>query len=359
MVRKHTRLFSWHHWCGLIAGIFLLIMSISGAILVFTQEIEKTYERPWLPVENHQAGVSYDASFFTVQNMYPDWEIRLSGVQEQGPDEAIVYDLRKAGEIRKVFAHPSTGSLLHVSDGVQSQLQRRLLTLHHTLFAGNTGKLIVFFTGILFFISLLTGIYLYRKALYKVLLFKFRINRRTTRGFYSSLHRMIGVWSLFFNLLIATTGLFISGSMLVTAFGPARLQKEKTGRVLYSVDRIQKTLQEHYPDFTIYFIRKAANSNIVQFSGKFGTDPFYYGKYNSRFSYDGATGSLLGSERLQYQGAWKKWQGIIHPLHFGNFSGLAVKFLYSFFGLMPGILSISGFIIWKKKTKVSRLRQAG
>ena len=37
MVKRGKIIFSWHHWCGLIVGIFLLIMSISGATLVFTQ----------------------------------------------------------------------------------------------------------------------------------------------------------------------------------------------------------------------------------------------------------------------------------------------------------------------------------
>ncbi|MCA6440802.1 MAG: PepSY domain-containing protein [Chitinophagaceae bacterium] len=355
MVRKGKIIFSWHHWCGLIAGIFLLIMSISGATLVFTQEIEKAYEQPWSTVENPGGAYAYDASFFTVQKLYPGWEIRLSG--QPGLNEAVVYDLRKDGKIKKVFAHPLTGALLHISDGVQSQLQRQLLTLHSALFAGTTGKIVIFFVGILFFVSLVTGIYIYRKALIKVLLLKVAINRKSQRTLYSSLHRIIGVWSLLFNLLIVVTGLFISGNIALTAFNKTKAKTENTDRISFSVDKMKKEIQEKYPEFTLHFIRVAANSSVVQLSGKFENDPFYYGKYNSRFTYDGTAGKLLKSERLRDQRPWKKWEGIIHPLHFGNYGGLPVKLLYGFLGLMPGFLSISGFIVWRKKRKTDRVRK--
>lgn len=355
MVKKSKIIFSWHHWCGLIVGIFLLVMSISGTTLVFTQEIEEVYERPWSTIENPGGLYSYDASFFKVQAQYPGWEIRLAG--QPGPDETVVYDLRKDGKIKKIFAHPITGKLLHVSEGVQGQLQRQLLTLHHTLFIGTTGKLIVFFAGILFFISLVTGIYIYRKYLIKVLLFKVAINQKNQMTLYSSLHRTIGVWSILFNLLIVVTGLFISGNIALTALGKATAKTEATGRVSFSIDKMKSNIEKQYPDFIIHFIRVASNSNRVQLMGKFENDPFYYGKYNSRFNYDGASGKLLTSEKLKDQTSWKKWQGITHPLHFGNYGGLPIKIIYSLLGLTPGVLSVTGFLLWKKRAAKIRTYQ--
>jgi uncharacterized iron-regulated membrane protein len=51
-LKKGKRIFSWHHWCGLIVGIFLLVMSISGSLLVFSDEIEGAYESNWTAVNN-------------------------------------------------------------------------------------------------------------------------------------------------------------------------------------------------------------------------------------------------------------------------------------------------------------------
>ncbi|MBC7913552.1 MAG: PepSY domain-containing protein, partial [Pyrinomonadaceae bacterium] len=41
-----------HKWSGLIAGVFIFIMGISGSILVFHDEIEKTGNHPYLTVDN-------------------------------------------------------------------------------------------------------------------------------------------------------------------------------------------------------------------------------------------------------------------------------------------------------------------
>lgn len=329
-------------------------MSISGAMLAFTDEIESTYESEWLTVQNPTGIYSYDAALGAVRSTYPGWEVRLYG--SPGPNEAVVFDLRKSGEIKKIFAHPTTGKILHVQNDVHRQLHRQLLTLHYTLFAGTAGKIVVFLVGILFLISVITGIYVYRKAVVKVLLFRVHLNRKSDRSFYSSLHRITGVWSLVFNILIVVTGLFISGNIVLTAISPAAV-KSNTAAVtapIRSVDQIRKDILQQYPGFTVYLIRLAGYSNIVQLSGRFADDPFYYGKYYSRFYVDGETSLLQKKEWLKDQSPFKKWQSISGPLHFGNYGGLPVKVIYAVLGLMPGLLSISGFIVWQKRGRKHR-----
>lgn len=324
-------------------------MSISGAILAFSDEIEGAYESKWNGVQNPSGIYSYDASFTAVRQRYPGWEVRLYGAPD--PNEALVYDLRKGSELKKVFVHPATGQILHTDHEVQKQLHRQLLTLHYTLFAGTVGKVTVFFIGLLFLTTLLTGIYIYRKALWKVVMFKARINRNSNRSFYSSLHRVVGVWSLLFNVLIVITGLFISGNIALTALKPVGPKKENKSLLIGSIDRIKADIQKQYPHFNIHLIRVAAGTNTVQLSGNFEGDPFYYGKYYSRFYMNGDSGTLQKKEWLQEQKPFKKWQSIAGPLHFGNYGGLPVKILYAVFGLMPGLLSITGFFIWQKRKR--------
>jgi uncharacterized iron-regulated membrane protein len=348
-LKKGKQIFSWHHWCGLIAGIFLLVMSISGALLVFSDEIEAAYESNWTAVNNPSGAFSYDASFSRIQKLYPGWEIRL--YEQPHINEALVYDLRKGTAMKKIFVHPGNGSIVHVSDKVENQLHRRLLNLHYTLFAGAAGKTAVFFIGILFLISLVTGIYIYRKAIVKVLLFRVRFNRKTCRSLSSSLHRITGVWTLLFNLLIVITGLFISGNIALAALKKTAPAKVNSTGITSSIDKMKSEISRQYPSFKIHLLRVTANSNTVQFSGKFDDDPGYYGKYYSRFYFNGTNGQLQKKEWLREQGVFKKWQSMAAPLHFGNYGGLVLKFLYCLFGIMPGLLSVTGFIIWRKRSK--------
>ena len=337
-------IFRWHHWSGLIVGIFLLIMSLSGAMLAFTDEIEAGYESKWLTIQNPNGDFSFDPSIHKIRDLYHGWEIRI--YDQPSKNEALVYDLRKGNEIKKIFVHPVSGVLLHVEENVQQQLHRVLLNLHYTLFAGTIGKITVFFVGILFLISLVTGIYIYRRAIVKGLLFRIHINRKTKRSFYSSIHRAIGVWSIFFNILIVSTGLLISGNIALAALKATPNTKTPVRSEIGSVDSINNILAKDQPGFRVYLVRIAANSNVIQFSGNFKGDPFYYGKYYSRFYYDGLTGQLQKTELLKDQPGFKKIQSIAGPLHFGNYGGLPIKILYCILGLMPAILSISGFIIW-------------
>lgn len=324
-------------------------MSISGALLVFSDEIETAYESNWIAVNNPSGAFSYDASFSRIQKSYPGWEIRL--YEQPRINEALVYDLRKGTAMKKIFVHPINGSILHISDKVQNQLHRRILSLHYTLFAGTAGKTAVFFIGILFLVSLVTGIYIYRKAIVKVLLFRVRVHRKTGRSLNSSLHRIIGVWTLLFNLLIVITGLFISGNIALAALKKTTPAKTNAAVITSSIDKIKNEINRQYPSFKIHLLRVSANSNTVQLSGNFEDDPVYYGKYYSRFYFDGINGQLQKKEWMREQSALKKWQSIVTPLHFGNYGGLLLKFLYCLFGLMPGLLSISGFIIWRKRNK--------
>jgi uncharacterized iron-regulated membrane protein len=349
-LKAGKRIFLWHHWCGLIVGVFLLIMSTTGAILTFSDEIESAYDAKSLNVQNPAGAYSYDASLSAVRKQYPDWEIRLYGAP--GTNEAIVYDLRKGGEMKKVFAHPITGQLLYTDENVHKQLHRQMLMLHYTLFAGTAGKVTVFFIGLLFLGTLITGVFIYRKAIGKVLTFKVHINRNTDRSFYSSLHRIIGVWSLLFNMLIVVTGLFISGNIALTALKKVEPKKKMDQPLLVgSIDAIKSTVLKQYPDFTVHLIRVAAKTDVVQLSGSFKEDPFYYGNYYSRFYVQGNNMIIQKKEWLKEQPALKKWQSISGPLHFGNYGGLPVKILYAVFGLMPGILSITGFFIWQKRKR--------
>lgn len=350
-MKSSKRIYAWHHWCGLIVGFFLLVMSTTGAILVFSEEMEESVDGKW-KVDNPAGIYQYDASFGYVREQYPDWEIRI--YPQSGPDKAIIYDLRKKEERKKVYAHPLNGDLLHISDKADKELQRQLLTLHYTWFAGTAGKVFVFLVGILFLISLLTGLYVYRKAIIKTLTFRVRINRKTTRSLNSSLHRIVGVWSLIFNLLIIATGLGLSGQIALTALKGTKATAHTTAVEVPLIDHNQAFIKNNYKDFEIHLIRSRPGSSSVQFSGRYKNDPFYYGNYYSYFILNGLTQEVEKQQVLRSLPLSQRLLAFCGPLHFGAYGGIWVKVLYCLLGLTPALLSITGFVIWKRRAKAVR-----
>ncbi|MGJ7029749.1 PepSY-associated TM helix domain-containing protein [Niabella hirudinis] len=349
-MKAGKRIFAWHHWCGLIAGIILLEMSITGSILVFADEIGKGY-RPQIAI----AGTAnippgYDTSFVQLWQQYPGWEIRI--YDQPAATRPIIYELRKKGVIKHIYMHPVSGKLLYTDDNVQNQLQRTLLTLHYTLFTGKTGTVVVLVIGILFFICIVTGIYIYRKAFVKVLLFKVRLNRKSRHAFYSSLHRLTGVYALLFMLLIVTTGVSIS-IRIISAPSKGGTAAEKTVSP-FSLDRAVASIKMIQPDFSTGMIRLRGGDDAVEFRGRFKGDPFYYGAFYSVIFYNGETGRITKTEPLRNQPSMKKWWSIVTPLHFGNYGGLPVKIVYSILGLTPGLLSVTGFAVWRKRNRLRK-----
>ena len=344
-------IFAWHHWCGLVVGVFLLMMSITGSLLVFSDELETLEERDTPAIQSTQGTPSFDVSFRAVQKAYPGWEIRLYHLPKK--DEALVYELRQKENRKKVYVHPVSGKIVGSKEDANNSVQRRLLLLHYTIFAGTTGKIIVFGTGILFLITLTTGLIVYRKSLIKVLTFKVRFNRKTTRSFYSSLHRIIGIWSLFFNLLMVTTGLWLSGQVVLNALksSPAVAGKKKDIPAVQTIDGIVRKLNKEYSNFEIHLIRIRPGGNAVQVSGRLADDPGYYGKYYSSFTINGNTLEIEKSGFMKNMSAGEQLSKMSGPLHFGNYGGFLVKIIYCFLGFTPAFLSISGFILWRKRKK--------
>jgi uncharacterized iron-regulated membrane protein len=341
--------FKWHHWCGLMVGVFLLLQSITGALLVFSDEIENTYDKQWEAVDNPSGLFYYDASLQNIRDQYPGWEIRL--YEQPGINESLQYELRKDVSRKKIFVHPVTGSVLHVSDQMHNQFHQLLLLWHYSLFAGTTGKLVVFLAGILFLITTITGIFIYRRSIIKVLLFRVKISAKSTRGKFSAWHRVIGVWSLLFNIFIVITGLFLSGKIALNALKAVKPAQTITNSVVASVDGIRNNIVKNYKDFEIHLLRVPVKGNTVLVYGRYKSDPSYYGNYASSFSISGYTAQVESSNIASEQTFFNRMSLISGPLHFGNYGGIFLKIIYCFFGLAPAILSISGFCIWWFKKK--------
>ena len=66
----------------------------------------------------------------------------------------------------------------------------------------------------------------------------------------------------------------------------------------------------------------------------------------TRVTLDGATGRVRQVLDPRRAGLLKQIDALMEPLHFGDFGGLPLKWLYFFLGLTPAFLSLSGTLIW-------------
>lgn len=342
---KNRTLLKYHSYFGIIAGLFLFVLGVTGSILVFTPDINRWTNEKYI-VETNSKENKLDLAIKNVQDSFPDWSTRIISF-ERG--KTIIIDLRQLEEKKYAYIDPDSGTITHVIDA-NSQFTSWLLKFHYSLHSGIIGKILVLFAGVAFFLSLITGIVLYRKVILKILFFKIKVKNKKKRNYYSALHRYVGVWALLLNLVLVITGLFLSYKVVNS--GLQQAIKPTPPPITISVEKALVEIEHKYPDFKPTYIRlPSSDSGAIIINGIFNDDVFYLSEYYNRMTLNSKTGEIMLSTKISESDFTTKLYSSILPLHYGQYGGWIIKILYCLVGLSGPFLSISGYFLWLKRKK--------
>lgn len=342
-----------------MAGIFILVMGLTGSVIVFDNEIEHFIQRDVIYQPDSNQPVSIDNAYRSIVEKHGNWDVRFTHI----PDEAtrtIEAEIRRPNDRRYLYIHPVNGTILRDLDSYNT-FSYWMLKLHYTLHAGFIGEVILLIAGVMFIGSLITGFWFYRKAIKRVLTFKIRPRFRDLNSGSSELHRSVGVWALLFNFITAVTGtviLLIIVQTNASSDGPAPIPNPPEVEV--SIDRMMTKAQQSYPKFNPSYISmpRQPGGNITLYGNTSSDLPIHY-EFSNYVQFDPTTGEQSNSFFIKNQPLTTHLLSVTYPLHFGDWGGIPIKILYCFFGLAPAILSITGFIIWRsRKQKRSRIRRS-
>ncbi|MDO8992278.1 PepSY domain-containing protein [Daejeonella sp.] len=334
-----------HKWSGLLAGLFILLMGVTGSILVFHEELEALeYRKEWT-IPNNKA-VRIDRALKTVIAKFPGWDIRLQRFSSR-PTHTLIFQLRRPDARLIIFVHPSQGNIIKVMDQKDGKVYW-ILKLHYSLHSGIIGESLILLVGLTFILSLVTGLIVYRKALLDILTFKTRFLKKRKRSLVSSLHRYVGVWALVFNLLIVLTGTVISFEIVKSGIKnkSAITSLPDTPKIGISVDQILKELHMKQPDFNPSYIRfPTLKGNPIIIAGKVTDEAILYSKFYNTVSVSPVSGEVSA---LQIT---KSLSSLVRGIHFVEYGNLWIKLFFCLVGISGPVLSISGFLLWKWKKK--------
>jgi uncharacterized iron-regulated membrane protein len=339
------RVYQFHKYSGLVAGLFILVMGLTGSILIFHEALEELeYRKEWT-LQNNQA-VSIDNALKNVIEKFPGWDIRLQRFSSS-PTNTLIFQLRRPESRLIIFVHPSQGNIIKVMDQRDSKVYW-ILKLHYSLHSGIIGESLILLVGLTFILSLVTGLIVYRKALLDILTFRTRFLKKKKRSLVSSLHRYVGVWALVFNLLIVLTGTVISFEIVksglknkssITSF-------PNTPKIDISVDLILKKLHVKQPNFDPSYIRfPTLTGNPIIIAGKVTNEAILYSKFYNTVNVNPVSGEM---SKLQIT---KSLSSLVRGIHFVEYGNIWIKFFFCLVGISGPILSISGYLLWKWKKK--------
>jgi uncharacterized iron-regulated membrane protein len=350
--------FSIHSWLGLVTGLFLLLLGISGSGLVFLKEIDQTVHARLLTVKPTGKRLPLDSFYRTITRSYP----HIKGIAwlnpGAAPDRAYEFRLyQNDGKISTydlgmVSMDPYSGKVLRAGNlkDFNTGLLHWLLQFHWSFQLGLPGLLMAAVFGITMLISILTGLIVYRKYIWKVLTFRVGIKWKNRSTITSGLHRIVGVWALAFNLIIFFTGFWMN----MFAFDQRYWQKQMTPCPANTLTKqsLESLLNQAYqkmPELiplSVYLPTQPGSDFKVSGTLK-EQNPLFQG--GNSISFDAVTGQQTALKTIGEKSLWEKTELTFFPLHTGNFGGIIVKLLYVLIGLLPGLLSITGFMLWWRK----------
>lgn len=360
-------LFTWHSYFGLITGIFLLLLGLSGSLLVFMEEQDEWLNQHLLAVAPQSEKLPLDSLYHTITQRYP----RLDGIAWMNPNvpDEQAYNFRlylndtklSTYDLGVITLNPYTGAILREGryDRFSSGLMQWLFQFHFSFHLGMPGAALTAVFGLTMLVSILTGLVVYRKHLWKALTFRVGIKTKNWRTISSGLHRVVGVWSLVFNVVIFFTGFWMN----LFAFEKATWENETKPTepniaIAQSFDRLYAEARRQMPDLQpsyVYLPTQPKRDFRVSGAVK-GQNPLYGTSNSIRF--DPQTGEMKGQSRIAEKSVAEKLDAMAYPLHIGTFGGVPMRILYVIVGLTPGLLSITGFLLWwRRKQKVVRSKK--
>lgn len=272
-------LFQIHLWVGVGLGLYIVMISVTGSLLVYRRELAAAVTTVRVTPLPHR--LTQDELGAILQQTYPGFAIEdLSVPRVRGeiiPDQAIEVQLRHGTDAIDHYVDPYTGADL---GGTRRRVIIAILwlaDLHDDLLGHSTGRLVngigaIFSTLLAFTGAILwwPGIRNWRRSL--IIDWK-----RKRYGFQWSLHNAVGFWMLLFVLLWGISGIYLC------------FPKAFNATVDYFEPLTDATRQARFGDDVLFWLAR---------------------------------------------------------LHFGRFSGLTVKAIWTVLGFVPAVLTITGGMMW-------------
>lgn len=364
---KHSlrkRLWQFHSWFGLIAGLGLLLIGLSGSLLVFQAELSAVFNPEKFVVTPAPTGrLPLDTLLRHAERQLPDYEITGLLVQHDHSRRADeLYLIRRGDHIWLTGTlDPYTGRVLSAPHLGSTTLRGWLLDLHYTFFADDIGIALAGVFAVLLCALGITGVWLYREFWWHLFTLRWR---RGARLLFSDLHKFVGITSVAANLILGFTGAYWNIAHVIEHLSGHEIEQAPLERRLYadtlSVEAVVRDAARQLPGFRANFISLPSNpaAPAVILWGCVEPRPALSSPYGTTLTYDPQTGAHRSTRDLRTAGLWARVKDAFEPLHFGYFGGLVTRILWCLAGLAPGVLAVSGFALWQLRRRSAARRTA-
>ena len=210
-LRKVT--FQLHLWSGIGLGLYVFLISLTGSILVYRNELFRAATPDPILVAQSGTRLSEEQLKGAATRQFPGYSVLNIGRVER-PDQAVAISLKHNGDLKSRLFNPYTGADLGDSVPLGIRAVSKLLELHDDLLAGKKGRLVNGAGAMLLVVIALTGIVVWWPGI-KTWRRGLTIHKNVGwRRFTWDLHRMAGFWTFGFILVFAVSGAYLGNPQL-------------------------------------------------------------------------------------------------------------------------------------------------
>ncbi len=202
-------LFQVHLWTGLIIGLYIVVICLTGSILVYRNELYNYFSpKPTIIAGSGPTMVLEDLKA-SAKRTYPEYEVTEVRAGET-PSHALEVTLKHGERTKRRLFHPFTGEDLGDILPLGFRVTAWMLDLHDNLLKGKTGRQVNGIGALLVLLLCATGAVLWWPGIRnwrRSLTVDLRSNGRRLNW---SLHSALGFWFLGFIVLWGVTGAYLS-----------------------------------------------------------------------------------------------------------------------------------------------------
>jgi uncharacterized iron-regulated membrane protein len=201
-------LFQVHLWTGVALGLYVLLISVSGTVLVYRVELSGRFSREPAVVAGSNARLPLDELKAVAQRAYPQYEV-LDVTPRRKPNLAVEVMLRNGRKRMDRLFNPFTGQ--DIGDAVTPafRLLLWLVDFHANLSSRSTGQKVNGVGAVLTTLLCLSGALIWWPGSGKWrsrLTLKWKTDRHRLNW---ALHNALGFWSIGFVLMWGVTGIYL------------------------------------------------------------------------------------------------------------------------------------------------------
>lgn len=369
-----------HLWLGLLSGLVVFVVAITGAAYVFYSEISDVTERdfrfvavqtkPRLSASTIQALAERELTQLASKNKPARWDW-VSIYYSTAPDRSVTYACRHYKDpdvLYEIFIDPYTGRILHARMG-EGAFWKIVIDLHTTLMLGEFGQYLVEYGTLIFLMLIISGMVLWwpRNKAARQQRFSIKLKASPKRLNYD-LHSVLGFymcWAIIFTVL---TGLVWSfdwarQTMYFLADGqqPRELSVKVNPQVVApsgraALDVITASIAIAYPNAYQIDVALAQNNKeayAVRVWPEKGKN-----SYADNLFFHPVSGQLITRQTFAQKTVGEQLNDMTGDLHYGWLFGLPSKLVVFFACLIAASLPFTGFYIWWGRYGRSRRKRS-